>query len=546
MSKPKLVTSPYVPDLGELRSWLEKMIGSMRLTELVIAVIALVTRMRDINTELTKQLAGLRKKRPQSEKLKRVERQLELSFGGYEDQSSSLAEKQTQPDTKPKEKPKRSYDGRHPGRAGFPAHFPRVVEENPVPADQRKCPICGSEMTTVGHSICEILDVIPAQVIVRKRKDERVGCPHDDAIVSAKTPPQLVERGKLGTGLIVEATCDKYIEHLPIERQCTRYKRAGVPIVPQTLGRAVACHLDLLEPLARLIWDKTCGPGLLGMDTTGLPVLDRDCSDGIRLGSMACWTNACWVSFFYSQSADSESVRRFLGDNVSRDVQCDGTSITTFIERAGGTRPGCWGHGRRRLVEAARAGDSLALDGLRIIQRLFEVERISARQGDTAEQRKARRAEYSAPVLDELQGWVDEQRGIIPPKTPLGRGLGYLHRQWKRLILFLQDGNIELTNNRRERELRKLVLGRRNWLFVWQDLGGERASFILTILGTCIAHDVNPRPYLHLITKLLVEGWPQSKLAELLPDRIVEAHPELDIGHLRALTAPAVARLLPA
>jgi hypothetical protein len=63
--------------------------------------------------------------------------------------------------------------------------------------------------------------------------------------------------------------------------------------------------------------------------------------------------------------------------------------------------------------------------------------------------------------------------------------VGYLHRQRQRLVLFLEDGNIPLTNNRRERELRKLVIGRRNWLFTWKDDGGERIANILTIVSTC-------------------------------------------------------------
>jgi transposase len=132
--------------------------------------------------------------------------------------------------------------------------------------------------------------------------------------------------------------------------------------------------------------------------------------------------------------------------------------------------------------------------------------------------------------MEKLRAWIDEQRDVIPPKTPLGQALGYLHRQWKRLVLFLGDGHIELTNNRRERELRRLILGRRNWLFAYEDVGGERAALILTIVASCIAHQVNPRPYLHLLTRLIIDGWPQAKLRDLLPDRILASHPELYVG----------------
>jgi transposase len=490
---PPPVTSPYAPDLAQVRVWLEKMIAALRFVEIVTTILALLARMRDLNTELVKQLAHMRQSRPRSETLGRLERQLVLPLDGL-----AVARVTTSKDGE--EKPARSKTsrrGKHPGRAALPAHLERVQERNPVPEHARICPACGAAMTTVGHATCEKLDVIPARIIVVERLDERVACPHDDTIVSAPTPPAIVSGGKLGDTLIVEALSDKYIEHQPIERQCTHWARSGVDIAPQTLGRSVAAAIDLLRPVAALIEEQTRAPGLLGTDATGIPVLDPDAPDGIRTGAMWCWTNARWVTFFYAPSADSDSVRRFLGDDLLRTVQCDGTNVTTFLERAGGKRPGCWSHGRRRLVEAARSGDSMALEGVRIIARLFAVERASTLAGDTAEQRRARREQHSRAVLDELRVWLDDARAVIPPKTPLGRGLGYLHRQWHRLLLFLEDGNIELTNNRRERELRRLVLGRRNWLFTWLDLGGARTATILTILGTCIAHDVNPRAYLH-------------------------------------------------
>jgi transposase len=404
----------------------------------------------------------------------------------------------------------------------------------------RICPLCGTSMTTVDHSICEILDVRPAELFVRQRLDERVACPNDDTIVSAPTPPELVERGKLGTTLIVESLADKYLEHQPIERQCLKWSRAGVDIAPQTLGRSVGTAIDTLTPVAKLIEAQTRAPGLLATDATGIPVLDRDAPDGIRTGTMWCWTNAQWVTFFYSPEGDSDSVRRFLGEDLRRSVQCDGTNITSFLERVGGQRPGCWSHGRRGLVEAARGGDKIALEGLRTIAQLFAIERQSRVAGETAEQRLVRRLEHSKPLTEELRSWIDDKRATVPPKTPLGAALGYLHRQWKRLALFLTNGNIELTNNGVERELRKLVLGRRNWLFTWEDLGGERTASILTIVGTCVAYGVNPRAYLHLVTKLIVNRWPHTKLRELLPDRLAVAYPDLLVRDGTAQRDPAV------
>lgn len=532
MNEPERITSPYAPDLGEVRAFLERMIRTLRFVELVAAILAFVTRVCEVNGELSKQLAALRQRRPRSESLARLERQLVLPLGELGGRFSARPKA-------PSGRAQKSRKGRHPGRAALPAHLPRVEVANPVPPALRVCPRCGAEMTTVGHARCEILSVIPAKVIVEVRLDERVACPNDDSIVSAPTPPAIVERGKLSDTLIIEATADKYLEHAPIERQCTRFTRLGVELAPQTLGRSVAAHIDLLTPIATLIGEQTRGPGLLGTDATGIPVLDPQTVNGIRTGAMWCWTNARWVSFVYAPSADADSVRRFLGDDLARTVQCDGTNTLSFLERAGGKRPGCWSHGRRRLVDAARAGDQIALVGLHQIARLFAVERASQLAGDTADERRQRRQRETQPILDDLRAWIDDQRATIPPKTPLGRALGYLHRQWKRLLLFLDDGNLDATNNRRERELRRLIVGRKNWLFTWLDVGGERTAAILSILATCIAHDLNPRAYLHRVTHLIVAGWPQRRLRELLPDRIVALHPELVAGELAALLASA-------
>jgi hypothetical protein len=243
---------------------------------------------------------------------------------------------------------------------------------------------------------------------VPRRRHDRLG-----------SAPTRDRRAGLGDTLIVEATCDKYLEHQPVERQCLRFARGGVEIAPQTLGRSVGAHIDLLMPVAELIAERTRAPGYLGTDATGIPVLDPSVTDGVRNGAMWCWTNARWVSFFYTPQGDSQSVRDFLGNDLVRTDQCDGTSVTNCIERAGGKRPGCMSHGRRRFVEAARSGDTLALEALHLLAPLFEIERASTLSGDTAEERLERRLERSKPIIEKLRPWLDEQQASFDAKTDL-------------------------------------------------------------------------------------------------------------------------------
>jgi transposase len=272
------ITSIYEPDVERVRAWLKEMIAAMRFVELVVAIVAFIARIRAVNTELMKQVAQMRRKRPRSESLERLQRQLVLPMGGLVATKTAAQEQADAEDNKEK----KSRVGRHPGRAAFPAYLPRVDVYNLVPAAERVCPQCGREMTTVSHSTCETLTMIPARIVVERRHDETVACPADDTIVSASAPARIVEKGKLADTFIVEALCDKYIEHQPVERQCTRFARAGVEVAPQTLGCNVGAAIDLLRPVADLIADKTREPGLLGTDATGIPVLDPGALEGIR------------------------------------------------------------------------------------------------------------------------------------------------------------------------------------------------------------------------------------------------------------------------
>lgn len=521
-------------DLDDLQAWLEGLVKVSGFAQLIAGVLALVTRLRDLNAELTIQLVKFRRARPRSERLKCLAGQLELQWAmsaATDEQSPASGDNKGESDGKgsaAEKKPPKSRKGKHPGRQTFPDSIERIALLNRVPLPLRACPKCGMAMKTMGHTHCEYLDIVPAKVIVVQRIDEALKCKLDGTIVAAPPLPRIVERGALGNRLIIEATADKYLEHSPLERQCLKLSRMGVSVAPQTLGRCVSAHLDLLAPLAEAIYEKTRGSGLLATDATGIAVLDPTAPEGIRSGTMWGWTNALWVSFFYSAIENSDSVKRFLGEgNYDRMVQSDGTNLLTFIERAGGSRPGCWSHARRGLAMCARSGDKVAFAGVQLIAPLFKVDKDSKDAGDNAAQRLARRQKHSVAVIASIRKWLDEQRAITMPKTPFGKALGYLHRQWKRLVLFLEDGNIALTNNRRERELRKLALGRKNWLFTWDDIGGHRTATILTIVASSISHGLNPREYLVIVTEALLKG--VDDISTLLPDRIAIEHPDLAI-----------------
>src|SRR5690606_10136844 len=182
----------------------------------------------------------------------------------------------------------------------LPAHLRREPWDNNVPEDLRNCPKCGSPMTVLGHERCEVLNVKPAEVFVSVRIDETLYCAKHDVIISAPPPGRIVARGKLGDTLIIEALADKYLLHVPIERQCTHWARQGVDIPPHTLGRSVAAAIDLLGPIASHIAAQARRSGILSIDATGIRLLDPEAPEGRRYGTIWCGIgDGQWVSFFY-------------------------------------------------------------------------------------------------------------------------------------------------------------------------------------------------------------------------------------------------------
>jgi transposase len=215
-AQPSIQTTP-----DELRTWLEELVRQLQFARLIAAVLELVTRLRDLNTELTKQLANLRRARPRSERLRALEAQLQLPWLNANSDQGDGAPPKTKPERAKSKKPRSKPPGRNP----LPSTLERVPSYNKVAEDRRRCPKCGFEMQQMGHTSCEYLDVIPAKVIVVHRIDEAVKCPMDGTIVAAPPPPRIVEKGVLGNRLIIEATLDKFLNHQPVERQSLDFHR---------------------------------------------------------------------------------------------------------------------------------------------------------------------------------------------------------------------------------------------------------------------------------------------------------------------------------
>lgn len=520
--KPPSITSAVDPDLGVVSRFIMDMIAKGAVAALVAAIVGLLVRMRDLNLELMRKLASKSRKRPPNESMRRLQMELPLLW------TPPANDAKPAPNVEKKPKKRGAKNPTPHGRPSLPAHLARVPNVALVPASQRWCPRCDVEVARICiKTTAEKLDVKPAKYVVSQTQVETCACPRCHRyIVTAPTPDEVVDRGILGDELLVQALVDHYQDAVPWERMERNARAEDVPLAANTLASSVGKLIDLFDPIVGHIRERCLSSTFTALDATRMPVLDPLHPLGIKSGAL--WLiegDHRYACFLYAPSAHADHLKKFFEGRTLGSVMCDGSPTNNCVEKdAGGRRGGCNAHGRRGLVEALRRGDARAVEGLELYAKIFRVDAESKRLGESIEQRFERRQRCSAPVVAKLRGWIDARRGDVEPKSVLGQALRYLHRQWPRLTAFLDDRQMELTNNEVEGGLRTWVLNRKTWLFVGHEISARRAADALTLLRTCHQMGINPRAYLRDTLAKILAG--EKSLQALLPETYAAAHAE--------------------
>jgi transposase len=522
------ITSSVSPDLDAVARFIRDMLARGAVAELIAAILALLVRMRDLNTELVARIAAKSRKRPPSETMRRLQLELPGVF------ATSANDNAPRP---PPKKKKRGPKVRHGhGRPKLPAHLERVPDVQPVPDDKRQCAVCGKQASTISYKTTEKLDIRPAEFIVRQIKRETCACQHcHQYAYTAPKQDEVLDRGILGNELLVQAIVDHYDDAVPWERMERSARAQGVPLSANTLAATAGRVIDLLDPVLAHIKAACFASNLTALDATAMPILDPDAPIGIRTATL--WLiegDHRYAYFHYAPSGHDDHLEDLLDGHKLRSVMCDGSPTNNCVDRAGGARGGCNAHSRRKFVEALRLGDTRAARAVDLYGAIFHVDAESKRLGETVAERFERRQRESRPLVEELRTWVEDKWREVEPKTPLGKAIGYARRQWRRLTRFLDDPIMDLTNNEVERDLRRWVLDRKTWLFVGHEKSARRLAAILSILATCRKMGIEPRRYLRETLAKILGG--ERDLAALLP----EAHREMLVRERAAVAAAEV------
>jgi transposase len=451
----------------------------------------------------------------------------QLQFGLEDLEQTVAAAEAAQEELAAKSSTPRAPRVRRRNLGALPAHLPRV--EVLVDLADKSCPCCGGILHLIGEDTSEMLDVVPAQLRVKVIRRPRYGCRScEEAVVQAPAPERPITGGMATEALLAHVLVAKYADFLPLYRQAGIFARQGVELDRSTLSAWVGRACWWLEPLWRLLRRHVMGSTRIFADDTTLPVLDpgRGRTKTGRLWGYAI-DDRPWggetppaAVYLYAEDRRGEHPASHLAE-FQGVLQVDGYG--GFKSLLAGRPPDqiklafCWAHCRRRFYELHQAtGSPLAEEALRRIGALYAIE--AEIRGRPAEERRAVRQERSRPIMDALHAWLTEQLGRVSGRSNLAEAIRYALRHWTGLLLFLEDGRIELDNNTVERALRPIALGRKNALFAGSDGGARHWAIVASLVAAAKLNGVEPQAWLTDALERMVSGRTKAhELERLLP-----------------------------
>jgi transposase len=430
-----------------------------------------------------------------------------------------------------------AFTRKKPSRKPFADHHPRERVVVPGPT---ACSCCGgSRLVKLGEDITETIESVPRTWKVIQTVREKFSCRDCETIDQAPAPFHATPRGFAGPNLLAMILVEKYGQHQPLNRQSERYAREGVDLSVSTLADQVGACTFALAPLTQRLEAHVFAAERLHGDDTTVPVLAKGKTHTGRL-----WTyvrddrpfggqSPPVAMFYYSRDRRKEHPETHLARyNGILQVDAYGGYNPVFAadrQPKPLTAAYCWAHARREFFELADIDtlarkkakgktdaviSPLALEAVRRIDELFMIEREI--NGQSAEERATVRRERSAPLLANLEAWMQEKYPLLSRHDDVAGAMNYMLKRWDGFARFIDDGRTCLTNNAAERALRGIALGRKSWLFCGSDRGGHRAAAMYSLIVTAKMNDIDPQAWLADVLARL-PSHPAHHIDELLP-----------------------------
>ena len=421
---------------------------------------------------------------------------------------------------------KSSTNGKKPAtRAPLPPHLPREeVVLDPDPA----CPKCGTEMQPLGEDVSEQLARVAAAFrVIRtiRRKRLCMNCGH---IAQPPMPGLPIERSIGHPSVLADIVVSKYADHQPLYRQAEIAARDGVTLDRATMGRWVGQIAELCKPLIEAIQRYTLRPGKLHTDDTPVAVLAPGngktltgrfwvyARDDRRSGSTE--PAAVWFDYSSDRKGIHPQTRLAAFHGI---LQADAYAGFDQLYASGDVHEAaCWDHARRKYYDIHASTPTPDIQ--KLLEMIGELYGIEADiRGKPPDERKRMRQEKARPLLATFEATIRAKLAMLSTKSALAKAINYSLNHWAALTFYCEDGRAEISNVLAENALRCVALGRKNYLFVGSDSGGERAAAMYSLIGSCKLNGINPRAYLEYVLTHIADHI-ITRIDELLPWNVAD------------------------
>ena len=410
------------------------------------------------------------------------------------------------------------------GRSPLPEHLERIEIEHDL-AD-KSCPACGNERCRIGAEVSEQLEYFPASFKVLRHIRHKYACGkcdsegYDPKIAAAKKPSQPIERGLPGPSLLAHIITSKLGDHLPLYRLERIFERQKVHVARSTMCAWMRAAGELVSPLVELMTERVRGSQVIHTDDTVVPIQSPGAKQ-CRKGRIWCYLGDGanpYTVYDYTPDRSRAGPAKWL-DGYEGYLQADaygGYDGIFHAQRV--TEVACWAHARRKFYDAQDSDEKRATQILALIGQLYSVEREAKGADDAV--RLALRQERSLPVLARIKSWLDREQEVVLPRSPMAKAITYARNQWEALYTYTTRGFLNIDNNASERALKRVAIGRKNWLFAGNDAAAENHARLWSLIASCERHQVDPQRYLtSVLAKLpfVTEG-NAEELNQFLPD----------------------------
>lgn len=465
--------------------------------------------------QLSSQLEALKRRifGRQSEKLDPG--QMALDLGAWLT-AQALEPKEEEPASPPGDEPEQRKAGH--GRRRLPRELTRQrTEYHPAPADLT-CGSCAGSLKKIGEDVSEQLEYVPSSLFVIEHARIKYACPDcQDKVVIGSLPIKPIDKGLPGPGLLAHVVTSKYADHLPLNRLEGIFQRQGVELSRSTLGGWIATAASILTPIVTEMKADLLASRKIHTDDTPVPVLDPE------LGKTK--TGRLWVYvgdeehehivFDYSPDRKGEHPKDFLGEYEGY-LQADAYGgYDAVYAKQKILEVACFAHARRKFFDAMSSDPRRVPIALAYIRTLYGIEKRT--RDRTAAERHSLRQDEAKAILENFKTWLDQESANVLPKSPLAEAIGYARTHWIALTRYLDDGILELDNNIAERALRRVAIGRKNWMFAGSDEGGQRAAILYSLVASCAALKVDPYAYLRNVLEVAPTCSTPQDFARLTP-----------------------------